>query len=319
MKFLLTFALLLAGTYCFAQKQDVYFLKNSGKYVELRDSADYIRVVSEPDSGSAFYNVHEFYLDNKIKLAGKSSKINPPVFEGQCIRYYKNGKKAGIANYKDGSLTGIEFDFYPNGKVYLEKEYLTNDRYNPTTTNFLIKANYDSLGTALVENGTGHCKLLNNDLDAVTEEGDVKNGLREGQWTGYFKNVNIHFTENYKNGILIDGTANGYNGIKSTYKKTRGTNPEFKGGVEAFGAYLGSNIKYPYAERRNGIQGVVVLSFVVEKDGKITDIKVLRPVSEGIDKEAILILKKSPDWVPGTMFGKPVRVVYSVPINFALK
>src|ERR1700712_1289985 len=114
MKFLSTLTALLFTTLCFAQRQNVYFLKNNGKYVAVRDSADYVRVVREPDSASVLYKVFEFYLNGKPKLIGHSEKIDPPKYEGQCLSYYASGVKKSITNYKDGLKVGSEYEFYPN-------------------------------------------------------------------------------------------------------------------------------------------------------------------------------------------------------------
>lgn len=94
--------------------------------------------------------------------------------------------------------------------------------------------------------------------------------------------------------------------------------PEFPGGISAFGEFLGRNIRYPADSRRNGTQGRVLLSFVVERDGSLTDFHVVRGVDSSIDREAIRVLKMSPNWSPGIQNGKPVRVAYSVPIAFTL-
>lgn len=318
MKLVLHLAALFLATPCFAQHQNVYFLKNNGKYVGGRDSADYVRVVSMPDTGSALFNITDYYLNGKPKLIGKSTKVYPPWFEGQCVTYYKNGNKESITNYKNDALFGTEFDFYTNGKVYLVKEYLNNNKYNNTTSNFLIKANYDSLGTATVDGGNGYCKLYDDDFKAINEEGSVKNAKRDGQWKGYFKNRGTTFTENYKDGSLIDGTAVTKDGISTVYTKTRGTPPKFKGGLEAFGTYLSNRIQYPEDERRRGIEGKVIISFVVEQDGKVSEVKVSKTVSPGIDDEAVRVIKYSPRWVPGTLFGRPTRAIYSVPVSFTL-
>ncbi|RYZ95276.1 MAG: energy transducer TonB [Sphingobacteriaceae bacterium] len=95
--------------------------------------------------------------------------------------------------------------------------------------------------------------------------------------------------------------------------------PEFPGGIAKFYAYLRDNTKYPALERENNVQGKVFVSFVVEKDGALTDVKVTRGVSSGIDAEAIRVLKKSPRWKPGIQNGRPVRVQYSVPVAFTLQ
>ncbi|WP_295794391.1 energy transducer TonB [Mucilaginibacter sp.] len=318
MKPLFTLIALFLSAICFAQRQNVYFLKNNGRYVDARDSADYLRIVREPDSASVLYNVFEFYLNNKPKLVGKSTKIDPPRYEGQCITFYQNGNKNSISNYKNGNPNGTEFLFYPNGKVYLVKEYPDNAAYSPIVDNFSIKANYDSLGTALAENGSGYCKLYDNAFKYIAEEGSIKNEKREGVWKGNFENEKTTFTETYANGELVSGTAKFADGQSTTYAKTRSVQPQFNGGISAFSAYLGNNIQYPDYERGNDIQGVVIVEFVVEKDGKISDIKVNKHVSDGLDKEAVRVIKKSPKWIPATVFARPVRVRYRVPVNFAL-
>ncbi|AYL93959.1 energy transducer TonB [Mucilaginibacter celer] len=94
--------------------------------------------------------------------------------------------------------------------------------------------------------------------------------------------------------------------------------PEFAGGLEKFGAYLGKNIRYPAVARENNVQGRVICTFVVEKDGSLTDIKVVRGIGSGCDEEAVRVLKNSPKWKPGIQNGRPVRVQYSVPISFTL-
>ncbi|MFD1629150.1 energy transducer TonB [Pseudopedobacter beijingensis] len=97
--------------------------------------------------------------------------------------------------------------------------------------------------------------------------------------------------------------------------------PEFPGGIEAFYKFLNKTLVYPPMSKENNIQGRVTVNFVVEKDGSLTDIKVLRGVPGGDDlgQEAIRVLKRSPKWKPGLQNGRPVRVSYSVPVMFALQ
>lgn len=303
-----------------AQRQNVYFLKNNGKYVDVRDSADYVRVVREPDSASTLYNVFEFYINGSKKLMGKSSKINPPQYQGICVAYFSNGKRKSLINYKNGVKAGGDMEFYPNGRLYTEFSYPEDnkDRTLDRSGGYLIKANNDSLGIALVTDGNGYYKGYNDEFTYVEEEGPVKEGKRDGQWKGNFQNINTTFTETYNNGLLVSGTAATKDGKVNTYTQSRWVAPQFKGGLERFGRFLSNNIKYPDDARRDGTEGTVILTFVVEKDGTLTDIKVSRSVAPVIDEEAIRVLGNSPKWVPGTQFGLPVRVQYSVPVSFAL-
>ncbi|MBB5637313.1 protein TonB [Pedobacter cryoconitis] len=94
--------------------------------------------------------------------------------------------------------------------------------------------------------------------------------------------------------------------------------PMFPGGMDKFYTYLSKAIKYPGMAQENKVQGKVFLSFIVEKNGALTDIKVERKLGSGTDEEAIRVLKASPHWLPGIQNGKPVRVKYNIPISFAL-
>lgn len=95
--------------------------------------------------------------------------------------------------------------------------------------------------------------------------------------------------------------------------------PSFPGGSSALMKYLSENVKYPVVAQENGVQGRVVVSFVVEKDGHITDVKVVRSVDPSLDKEAARVVKSMPSWIPGKQNGSAVRVKYNVPVSFKLQ
>ena len=98
------------------------------------------------------------------------------------------------------------------------------------------------------------------------------------------------------------------------------TMPEFPGGQQALFKYLGENVKYPVIAQENGIQGRVICQFVVNKDGSIVDVVVVRSSGEpSLDKEAVRVINSMPKWKPGKQRGKPVRVKYTVPVNFRLQ
>lgn len=94
--------------------------------------------------------------------------------------------------------------------------------------------------------------------------------------------------------------------------------PQYTGGEEAMMKYVSENIKYPQAAKDKNIAGRVFVSFVVEKDGSIGEVKVLRGIGGGCDEEAVRVIKGMPKWKPGIQKGKPVRVSYMMPINFKL-
>ena len=94
--------------------------------------------------------------------------------------------------------------------------------------------------------------------------------------------------------------------------------PAFPGGKQKWADYLKENLKYPSQAKENSIQGRVFVQFVVERDGVISNPKVVRGIGSGCDEEAIRLMKASPKWDPGLQNGHAVRVQYMVPIDFRL-
>jgi len=95
--------------------------------------------------------------------------------------------------------------------------------------------------------------------------------------------------------------------------------PHFPGGDQALFNYIYENVKYPPEAKAQGIQGKVILRFVVTAEGKVADITVVRGVHSLLDEEAIRVMSGLPEWIPGRQGGKPVDVYYSLPISFSLK
>lgn len=94
--------------------------------------------------------------------------------------------------------------------------------------------------------------------------------------------------------------------------------PRFPGGEEELFKFIGGNIKYPEEAKEAGMEGVVYVTFVVEKDGTIGEARVLRGIGGGCDEEAVRVIRAMPAWEPGMQRGKPVRVQYNLPIRYKL-
>lgn len=94
--------------------------------------------------------------------------------------------------------------------------------------------------------------------------------------------------------------------------------PEFPGGEAAFAKFLRKNLRYPYLAVESNITGRVLVGFIIEKNGTLSDIKVIRGIGGGCDEEAVRVLKKAPAWSPGLQNGRAVRVAYTMPIFFHL-
>lgn len=94
--------------------------------------------------------------------------------------------------------------------------------------------------------------------------------------------------------------------------------PSFPGGQGAMNSYIGNNLQYPERAQKNGIQGRVIIKFVVEKDGSISNVEVNRSVDPDLDNEAMRVIKSMPKWNPGKQNGTEVRVYYNLPMTFRL-
>lgn len=95
--------------------------------------------------------------------------------------------------------------------------------------------------------------------------------------------------------------------------------PAYPGGDQKMMEYIAKNIKYPQIARESGIQGRVFVGFVVEPDGSVSNVKIMRGIGGGCDEEAMRVVKSMPKWKPGKQRGKPVRVSYTLPVNFKLQ
>ncbi len=95
--------------------------------------------------------------------------------------------------------------------------------------------------------------------------------------------------------------------------------PEFPGGMNSLLDYIAKNIKYPEEAQQKGIKGRVILQFIVNTDGSLSDFKIIRGVDPQLDAEALRVVKSMPKWTPGKDKGKVVPVYYTVPISFGLQ
>ncbi|OAQ42228.1 hypothetical protein A5893_03700 [Pedobacter psychrophilus] len=154
------------------------------------------------------------------------------------------------------------------------------------------------------------------DLQLPSEK-DLKNiiiGSTEKE--GKLSTDGINSTEGTSNGGTETGETN--NGVEIFNANLVERMPEFPGGMAAWGKFLNKNLNYPSIAKDANVMGRVIVSFVVEKNGEITDVKILRGIGAGCDEEAIRVIKKSPLWKAGIQNGRAVRVSYVMPIVFRL-
>ena len=126
---------------------------------------------------------------------------------------------------------------------------------------------------------------------------------------------NCNVVREYKNEVIVEEKKPELEQVFTAVEQM----PQFPGGDTALTKYLSSNINYPIVAAKNGIQGRVVVQFVVTKNGSVGEVKVLRSVDRDLDKEAIRLCKSLPKFIPGKMNGQAVNVWYTMPITFKLQ
>lgn len=157
-----------------------------------------------------------------------------------------------------------------------------------------------------------------NDNGQKIMEGNFKEGKRDGQLLTYWDNGQLKRNDMYKDGELVEGKCYTKEGKKTAYFDYE-VMPSFKGGDKALINFLVRNVKYPPIARENGMQGKVYVTFIIDKEGYVTEVRILRGVSPELDAEAIRVVNLLPKWKPGYMDGIPVKVQYNLPINFTLR
>jgi protein TonB len=115
-------------------------------------------------------------------------------------------------------------------------------------------------------------------------------------------------------GPLPNKTGDGKNAIYTAVEKE----PDPKIGMTAYSKYVAGHLRYPSKERANGVHGWVIVQLIVERNGSLTNLKVLRTPSEALSKEAIRLISTGPKWNPGMQKGEKVRVQYVIPVKFVL-
>ena len=126
-------------------------------------------------------------------------------------------------------------------------------------------------------------------------------------------------TREFMNEVVVEKKVEAPKEVKEEVFRTVEQMPQFPGGDQALSKFLSSHINYPPMAAENNVQGKVIVQFVVEKDGRVGDVKVFRSVDKDLDREAVRVCKMLPKFTPGRQNGQPVRVWFMLPVQFKLQ
>jgi len=295
-----------------AQKQDtlLYYMKNNGRVVSTKDSADYIMLILPLDSATARYPVQIYYPNGKRKLVATSlnNDCRAIKFDGTAVGFFENGKRKDVINYKDGKYLGDFIAYYPNGKLYYQENIDAAGKVH------LIECR-DTIGNVLATGGSGKWIFFDDDYKSVTTEGNVADSLQEGEWHGLIGDKIICVSK-FKKGKFISGVYHDINGKNHPFTGTL-VQPIFNDVSGTYSNFLQKNIKYPAEDRENNVQGKVIINFIIERDGTPSNFKVIMGPDQSMEDEAIREFSKA-TWIPELQNGMPVRSYYTLPVSFSI-
>jgi antitoxin component YwqK of YwqJK toxin-antitoxin module len=291
-----------------------YKYEKAGYYkVADRDQCDFFRMITSPDEGDSTYNVKEFFKDGHLKLVGKAlpKLINNDgliALQGDCISYFETGKRKCIIHYSNGNKEGDEYLFYPNGKIYA---LIKNPLIRPLHGGPKSWECYDINGNMVCIEGNGKWMLYDPEFKNVTLRGYVKNGERDGEWRGGIeRSDSIKYRCIYKNGTLKSSVGYDKNGNAFPFKSD--FEPAYYNiyntGPFDFLRTLQSNLVLPKDEKGRKISAdSVIISFIVEKNGKVSHFETLGEVNPDLRIAIKTALYKCKDWTSRKNYGVPVR------------
>ncbi len=298
------------------------FLNKEWCEVDKKEDAAYVRLITGVNKERPVYIFRDFFVTGEPQMVGGSTSREFLREEGEFVWYFKETKKLSRkGSYSKGQPTGTWYDFYRNGE--LQTEYIvlseadkTEQKLDTRIYSRRIINSWDSTGKKEVSDGNG--LFIQRDKDyKTTGKVTIKNGFPDGIWEIYDASGQKTEEQQYRDGIFIKGQHVG-NGTAYTYD-TLSVRPEYPGGEMALNRFLARNIRYPRIAQEKGMQGTVILKFIVGTDGRISNITVCTSAGTPLDNEASRVVSLMPVWKPGMRLGLVHAEEMNLPVRFTLR
>ncbi len=284
-------ALLMFSLPVNSQVLDTMYFDRGWEQTSLAE-AYYYRIVSIDTSGDFRFYVEDFYPDGQIQMSGTYKSIRPDNKDGHFIYYYEDGRKQMECHYRDNLLQGPLREWYSSGQEQSYQEFSGG--------------------------------LLNGEYKSWREDGSRKlithyyRGEKHGSFQSYYPNGQMTRNDFYENGRMVDGQCFSPEGDPVDYFPYI-LMPSFPGGQGDLRRFVEKELKYPSEARKKGIEGVVIVLFTVDEEGKVRDPRIVNGDREFFNTEALRVVNKFPRWIPGEVDGVPSPVQVSVPVEFRLR
>lgn len=308
MKKIILFFLLFSKMVFGQEMSAIKYLDSLGKPATKENFFKY-EVFKKENLEQEKYTLQTFDKENHLIQSYSYSDPEARKLNGETIFYYTNGKKKSSINYVDNRLVGNAFTWYENGNPKEESSYL-DVSWGSAKHQKMINY-WNEKGEKTVDNGNG---FLESNGDYLTEKGNYRNGFKEGKWTGNSLKNTFSYEETYTDGELVSGVSIESDGTKNEYTSLE-VKPEPIKGMGHFYKYISKNFNAPNSAYKNKIQGKIIVAFVVDKEGKITEPKIVRSLGTELDNEAIRILTSYENWKPALQKGRKVRCSFNIPIQ----
>ncbi|MFZ6014193.1 MAG: TonB family protein [Bacteroidota bacterium] len=276
---------LLISLLCYkasAQTGPIFVAYFDDKWKEVFDinKAAYYRTVQD---SIGKYLVRDHFISGKLQMKALCSEYTPKLIEdGQVVRYYENGIVKQMGAYNEGRESGIHEYWYANGLKHKIISYEENK--------MIYHQVWSQQGEPLLANGKG---VIQEELGTMTITKEIENSVSIASYQIVASGDSIH--------TVVD------------------TMPEYRGGYEGMMRAIKNTMRYPASARRQGIDGIVYVSFIIDKQGRASDVRVIRGISLDCDAEASRVVSTLNDWTPGKHRGKVVNLRFVLPLKFKLR
>ncbi len=313
------FYLLLIPLCSFAQNENDTTVYLDSTYSTTTDgNHKYYAIIKNTNIKKKEYEVIQYYLSGKIESKGLS-KSNEYFDEiGEITSYYENGNMKSLKYYKEHYPEGKCTFWYENGAKKAEGEYVVipmKEFKNFKTSKLKINNYWDKDNNQTVVNGNG--TLEDDGLFDIYDpnsisSGKIKNGYKDGTWTGKSKNPKLQFTEIYKDGELIYGISIDDLNQSNSYSETnKAATPE--GGITVFYKYIQNKFIQP--EDQNFKGGKITTKFDVDNQGNISNVRNIRSLTPETDNQAIKLIEEFKKLNPAEFRGVKIKSTYTLPIT----
>ena len=269
----------------------------------------YYKIIKDYKSGKSEYTVLTYLKTGVILSEATSSDKEGKIYNGDATFYYENGNKRSVLHYVDNYPQGKATYWYENGQMKEEGE--NPDTMPEYARKYKTVQFWNEKNEHTVVDGNGFS--IKEDKDYY-EKLSFKNGYKDGILTSVNHKNNTSYSEVYENGNFVSGERIDSKGEKKAYL-TMEKKPEPKKGMQDFFKFIGGHFKYTKESMANKIQGKIIMSFVVNSEGKIVEPKIIKGLGYGLDEEAIRVVTSYDNWSPGEQRGIPIRCLYTLPLS----